>query len=161
MVNVLFVCLGNICRSPMAEGVFRKLVADNKLADRIRIDSAGISDWHEGDPPDLRAQQEMKRRGIDITKLRSRPVVAEDFERFEYILAMDAGNYEALWERCPAERRSRLHFCTAFALEIGVRDVPDPYYGGAEGFAQVYELLSGSANGLLAALRQNGLSKGE
>ena len=151
-VRVLFVCLGNICRSPTAEGVFKKLVADAGLADAFEIDSAGTSGWHAGEPPDPRSQAEALRHGIDLSGQRSRAVAASDFTRFDYIVAMDGENLRELRKRCPVPLQGRLHQLMSFAPSLGVADVPDPYYGGHSGFADVFNIVSAGANGLLAAI---------
>ena len=152
MTKVLFVCLGNICRSPTAEGVFRGLVERRGLGGRIEIDSAGTSGWHIGVPPDTRAQAEAKRRGLDISGLRSRKVAADDFVRFDYIIAMDRENLADLAEQCPPLFRDRLHLFTEFAANPGGPDVPDPYYGGPSGFMKVFDLVTECSEGLLARI---------
>ncbi|MBX3176710.1 MAG: low molecular weight phosphotyrosine protein phosphatase [Candidatus Hydrogenedentes bacterium] len=154
MRRVLFVCLGNICRSPTAEGVFRKLVADRGLAANYEIDSAGTSGWHAGEPPDPRSQEEARRHGIDMSGQRSRAVTAEDFERFDYIVAMDHANLRELRKRCPEHLRDRLHRLTAFAPELGVQEVPDPYYGQGDGFATVFSIVATSAARLLETIER-------
>ena len=108
----------------------------------------GTSDWHAGDSPDLRSQQEALRRGVDLGGIRSRPVVQGDFEHFDFIVAMDTDNLEELRRRCPEKLRSRLYRCTDFAPELGVEDVPDPYYGGPGGFARVFDIISRGAEGV-------------
>ncbi len=148
-VKVLFVCLGNICRSPTAEGVFRKLVAARGLEDAYTVDSAGTSAWHQGEPPDPRSREEALRHGVDISAQRSRPVVVEDFERFDYLVAMDGANLRELRKRCPEPYRARIHRLTVFAPGLGVTDVPDPYYGGDRGFETVYTIIEAGALGLL------------
>lgn len=152
--KVLFVCLGNICRSPTAEGVFRKLVEDRGLSGDFEIDSAGTSAWHRGEAPDPRSQEEALRHGIDLSRQRSRPVVPQDFHQFDYIVAMDGENLRELRKRCPASLQGRLHRLPAFAPELGVSDVPDPYYGGARGFENVFEIVRAGAAGLLAAIEK-------
>jgi protein-tyrosine phosphatase len=150
MTKVLFVCLGNICRSPTAEGVFRDLVRRRGLEKAIRTDSAGTSGWHIDAPPDSRARAEAKRRGISIEDLRSRKVSVADFENFDYIVAMDDANIADLEEICPPPLRGRLHLFTDFAPEGTASCVPDPYYGGPDGFAKVFDLVTQCAGGLLA-----------
>ena len=156
LTKVLFVCLGNICRSPTAEGVFRDLLVRRGLADKILVDSAGTSGWHVGEAPDARSQQEALRRGVDLSEQRSRAVAPSDFERFDYIVAMDGDNLRELKKRCPKELQSRLYLCTEFAPGLGLRDVPDPYYGGADGFARVFEIIAESTRGLLATIEDDG-----
>jgi protein-tyrosine phosphatase len=151
-VRVLFVCLGNICRSPTAEGVFQKLLDDCKLAHRFALDSAGTGGWHEGEPPDRRAQAEARKRGIDISGLRGREVRAGDFEAFDYILAMDKQNLRDLHARCPKELRGKVRLMLDFAPHLDTREVPDPYYGGADGFTHVFDLLEEAAQGLLTEI---------
>lgn len=153
MVNVLFVCLGNICRSPAAEGVFRALVEREGLADRIACDSAGTGSWHIGKAPDARMRAAAKRRGYDLDSLRGRQVTAGDFERFDYVLAMDGENLANLTVICPPGREGRLGRLLDFAPGVGRRDVPDPYYGGADGFERVLDLVEAGAAGLLADIR--------
>lgn len=152
-VKVLFVCLGNICRSPTAEGIFRHLVRERGLETLIHIDSAGTGGWHQGEPPDTRAQAEAKRRGIDISGLRARQVRHTDFTEFDYILAMDGDNHDELRRLCPPQHGERLHYAVSFAPHLNAPEVPDPYYGGARGFAQVYDLLTAVCEGLLGRIR--------
>lgn len=151
MVSVLFVCLGNICRSPTAEGIFRDLVKREGLAEQITIDSAGTAAYHIGSPPDSRAQIEAKRRGIDISGLRGRQAHPGDFEQFDYVLAMDSENHRNLLAICPLDSETKLHMCLDFAPNVDRRDVPDPYYDG--GFDSVYDMLEDAAQGLLADIR--------
>ena len=151
MVSVLFVCLGNICRSPTAEGVFRDLVEREGLGDKIRIDSAGTHAYHIGEPPDGRAQSEAKSRGIDISGLRGRQANAGDFKAFDYVLAMDRSNHQNLMSICPMGEETRLRMFLDFAPEVGRKEVPDPYYEG--GFDRVYDMIEQAAQGLLADIR--------
>lgn len=153
MVKVLFVCLGNICRSPTAQGVFEALVRREGLAGRIHIDSAGTQAYHVGEPPDTRAQQAALRRGIDLSTQRARRVRPEDFLEFDYILAMDRSNYEDLREVCHPDYETRVRLFLEFAAESEEHDVPDPYYGGARGFERVLDLIEQAAAGLLADIR--------
>lgn len=154
MVRVLFVCLGNICRSPTAEGVFRHVVEDAGLMDHIEIDSAGTHAYHIGDPPDLRSQEAARRRGIDLSSLRGRKATAEDIERFDYILAMDAENLANLRAICPAGLDEKVRLFLEFAPNRPEREVPDPYFGGESGFERVLDMIDEAAHGLLAHLRQ-------
>lgn len=156
-VSVLFVCMGNICRSPTAHGVFRKLVGSEGLADRIHVDSAGTHAYHVGEPPDPRAEETARRRGIVLNDLRARKAIAADFERFDYVLAMDRDNYQVLAGICPPQQRHKLHLFLDFAPQLKVREVPDPYYGGGRGFEQVFDLVEIGAEGLLAHIRANAL----
>lgn len=151
MVSVLFVCLGNICRSPTAEGVFRDLVAREGLADHITIDSAGTAAYHVGSSPDSRAQAEAKSRGIDISGLRGRQARRRDFETFDYVLAMDRENHGNLLAICPPDVETRLHMFLDFAPHLGRKDVPDPYYDG--NFNAVFDMIEEAAKGLLADIR--------
>lgn len=155
MVSVLFVCLGNICRSPTAEGVFRDLVEREGLSDRIQIDSAGTHAYHIGEPPDGRAQAEAKRRGIDISGLRGRQARAQDFKTFDYVLAMDRSNHQNLLSICPMDHEDRLSMFLDFAPGVDRKEVPDPYYEG--GFDRVYDMIEEAAAGLLADIREKHL----
>lgn len=150
-VAVLFVCMGNICRSPTAHGVFRQLVEEAGLTDRIEIDSAGTHAYHEGEPPDPRAQETAMRHGIRLHDLRARRARAEDFEYFDYILAMDQDNYHSLSRICPENRglERRLLLLMDYAPHMRTREVPDPYYGAAGGFEMVYDMVEAAARGLL------------
>ncbi len=154
MVKVLFVCMGNICRSPTAHGVFRELVRREGLEDAIQIDSAGTHAYHVGNPPDQRAQATARNRGIDLSDLRARQVTPEDFERFDYVLAMDEENLAILRELCPPGREDRLRLFLDFAPQRPEREVPDPYYGGPQGFEHVFDLVEEAARGLLEDIRQ-------
>lgn len=151
MVSVLFVCLGNICRSPTAEGVFRDLVTREGLADQITIDSAGTAAYHVGSSPDSRAQAEALSRGIDISGLRGRQTHGGDFEKFDYVLAMDRENHGNLLAICPLDVETRLHMFLDFAPHLERKDVPDPYYDG--NFNAVYDMIEEAAKGLLADIR--------
>jgi protein-tyrosine phosphatase len=153
MVKVLFVCMGNICRSPMAHGYFEHLVREAGLADRIMVDSAGTHAYHVGNPPDNRAQQTARRRGIDLSGQRARKALREDFEVFDYILAMDRDNHALLAALSPEGKEHKLHLFLEFAPQLTEREVPDPYYGGADGFEQVFDLVEAAAQGLLADIR--------
>ena len=151
--RVLFVCMGNICRSPTVEGVFRAVVSRELPDFHVEIDSAGTHGYHVGEPPDPRAQRAAQRRGIDLSSLRARRVTAEDFERFDLVLAMDPLNVAALEELCPPEQRARIRLLLEFAPEAGRSDVPDPYYGGSNGFEYVLDLAEQASKGLLIHLR--------
>ncbi|OAJ56590.1 phosphotyrosine protein phosphatase [Paraburkholderia ginsengiterrae] len=157
-VSICFVCLGNICRSPTAEGVMRQLVGEAKLAERILVDSAGTGDWHIGEPPDERAQQAAARRGFDLAALRGRQIAAADFERFDLLIAMDDKNVAGLRQVCPPAQRDKIRLLMEFVPESdsrwgGAREVADPYFGGAEGFEQVLDQCEAACRGLIAALR--------
>jgi protein-tyrosine phosphatase len=147
MTRVLFVCMGNICRSPTAEGVLRRLVRQEGLSDRVEIDSAGTGGWHAGSPPDERATEAARRRGIDLAGA-ARQVEPADFERFDVILAMDRDNLAELRRLAPDEEaRAKVR------LLLGDRDVPDPYYGGDRGFEDVLDLVEEACEELLDELR--------
>lgn len=148
-MRILFVCMGNICRSPTAEGVFRRLVAERAPDVEIEIDSAGTHDYHVDDPPDPRAIAAASRRGIDLRPLRARVIREEDFERFDLIIAMDRLNRETLLDRSPEPFRERIRLFMEFAGDNEVEDVPDPYYGGTPGFERVLDLAEEAAAGLL------------
>ncbi|MCB1864789.1 MAG: low molecular weight phosphotyrosine protein phosphatase [Chromatiales bacterium] len=145
--------MGNICRSPTAEGVFRALVEREGLGDRIVIDSAGTHAWHEGEPPDARSQSTAVARGLDLSDLRARRVAEEDFERFDLVVAMDQDNYMNLARKCPDARVNALHLFMDFAPQFKTREVPDPYYGGPQGFEKVFDMVEAASEGLLAYLR--------
>ncbi len=149
--SVLFVCLGNICRSPLAEGVFRQL-AEREGVD-VEVDSAGTGDWHLGYAPDERAQAVAAKNGVDIAALRARLVTPEDFDRFDHIVAMDASNLANLEAMRPERSKAEIARLLDYAAETGVPDVPDPYYGGPEGFDETYRLVEAGAKGLLNAIR--------
>jgi protein-tyrosine phosphatase len=150
--RILFVCLGNICRSPMAEGVFRRVAEEEGLLDHFAIDSAGLGNWHVGQAPDHRAQAAVSARGVDISSQRARQVAPEDFGNYDLLLVMDAANYAELRRRAPAEARAKIHRFLDFAPEAGTKDVPDPFFGGTEGFDHALDLIEAAARGLLAAL---------
>ena len=154
-VSVLFVCMGNICRSPTAEGVFRHLVRQEQLEDRVHTDSAGTHAYHIGNPPDTRALATAERRGIELHDLRARRVLAEDFDLFDYVLAMDRDNYEILSTICPPGYETRLRMFMEFAPHLKIAEVPDPYYGGASGFERVFDMVEEAAKGLLAEIRSS------
>jgi protein-tyrosine phosphatase len=154
MTRVLFVCLGNICRSPTAEGVFRHLLRQEAPELQVEVDSAGTADYHIGDPPDPRSQRAALRRGIDLSALRARQVVPADFARFDLILAMDRDNLVALEQRRPAHSRARLRLFLEYATDLGRLEVPDPYYGGARGFEEVLDLATAASRGLIVALQE-------
>ena len=156
--RVLFVCLGNICRSPLAEGVFRKSVEaralDKKFPHEFKIDSAGTGDWHIGAPPDPRAQHAAARRGIDLSGLRARQADADDMNAFDYIIAMDHANYASLRRLAGARHRHKVHLFLALCPDIDRDEVPDPYYGDAQGFDEVLDLIEQACEGLLAHIVQ-------
>ncbi len=153
-MRILFVCLGNICRSPSAEAVFRAIAAREAPELTLEIDSAGTAGYHIGDPPDPRSQEAARRRGYDMTPLRARIVDGADFERFDLILAMDTNNLEVLRKRAPAACRERVRLFLEFAPDCGLDEVPDPYYGGPSGFEQVLDLVEEASRGLLIHLKE-------
>ena len=153
MKRVLFVCLGNICRSPTAHGIFQQRVEEAGLSERIHIDSAGTGDWHVGRPPDSRMQEAALQRGYDLSPLRARQVSAEDFHHFDHILAMDNSNLADLRDIQPAGGAEPRLFLD-YARAADTREVPDPYYGGEAGFYQVIDLVEDAAEGLLKTLQQ-------
>jgi protein-tyrosine phosphatase len=155
MVKVLFVCTGNICRSPTAEGVFRQVVRDAGLDGRISTDSAGTHDYHVGEPPDGRSVRAAKSRGVDIADLRARKVRPADFEEFDLILAMDCGHFDQLVRMAPKDRRDRIKLFMDYAPEAPKREVPDPYYGEGTHFTEVLDLVEAASEGLLNSLRHS------
>jgi len=152
------VCMGNICRSPMAHGYFEHLVREAGLEERISVDSAGTHAYHVGQPPDTRAQATARRRGIDLSDQRARKAIAGDFHEFDYVLAMDRDNFAMLRAICPEGQEQKLHLFLEFAPQLAEREVPDPYYGGTGGFEGVLDMVEAAAQGLLQAIReQHGL----
>ena len=148
--------MGNICRSPTAEGVFRHLVGEAGLSDQILIDSAGTHGYHAGEPPDRRATAAAAKRGYDLSGQRARQVSEEDFARFDYVLAMDRANLAHLRAVCPLQHTTKLRLFLEFSERFVEREVPDPYYGGAQGFERVLDLAEDAARGLLMHLQQQG-----
>lgn len=157
MVAVVFVCMGNICRSPTAEGVFRHVVTRAGLAGSITIDSAGTHAYHVGESPDQRSQAVARERGIDLGRQRARKATPDDFNRFDYVIAMDRHNRRDLEHICPPGRDGRLHLLLDFAPAVGEQDVPDPYYGGPLGFDLVFDMIEDASEGLLEHIRANHL----
>lgn len=147
--------MGNICRSPSAEGVFKKLLDEAGLADRVRVDSAGTHAYHISEPPDRRAQRAAKQRGIDISGLRARLFENQDFEVFDYILAMDRQNLDILMDQCPSSCEHKVDLLLNFAPHLRGRNVPDPYYGGPRGFEHVLDLLEDACGALLESIQKN------
>jgi protein-tyrosine phosphatase len=146
--------MGNICRSPTAHGVFRKLVTEQGLDHLIEIDSAGTHAYHVGNPPDRRAQATALRRGVELGDLTARQASREDFETFDYVLAMDQDNYHGLSAICPPGQERKIGLFLDFAPDITAREVPDPYYGGADGFEKVFDMVEAASQGLLADIRR-------
>ncbi|MDH5357744.1 MAG: low molecular weight phosphotyrosine protein phosphatase [Gammaproteobacteria bacterium] len=146
-IKVLFVCMGNICRSPTAEGVFNKLLDDMGTADRFLVDSAGTHAYHVGEQPDSRAQQTAHKRGVKLSNIRARKVASSDFEHFDHILAMDSDNYSMLLAASPKEHHHKVKRFLEYTPEHPENDVPDPYYGGQNGFEHVFDLVEAASKG--------------
>jgi protein-tyrosine phosphatase len=157
MVRVLFVCMGNICRSPLAQGVFENMLRREGLEDEVFVDSAGTGSWHVGSPPDERALSAASLRGIDISAQRARQVRPEDCESFDYILTMDEENYRMVSSLCRGSAMVRPFL--DFATGSPEREVPDPYYGGPDGFERVLDLVEEASKGLLEDIRERHLSR--
>lgn len=152
-IKVLMVCMGNICRSPLAHGLFEELVEKEGLSDLIVVDSAGTHAYHVGEAPDPRSQQTARRHGIELSHQRARRVAYPDFEEFDYILAMDRDNYSILVSSAPEEHHPKIRLFLEFAPERDEEEVPDPYYGGPDGFDRVYDMVEAAAIGLLRDIR--------
>lgn len=152
--RILMVCMGNICRSPTAEAVLRAKLKQARLDDCVTVDSAGTHAYHVGEPPDVRSQKHGHRRGYDLSTLRARKVVHEDFEHFDVILAMDHDNMENLIDICPIEHRGKIELLMSYSPSAPKRIVPDPYYGAAEGFDEVIDLIEKACDGLIATLKK-------
>lgn len=152
MIRVLCVCTGNICRSPTAEAVLRDLARRDDADLALQVDSAGLTAYHVGEPPDERSQRHARRRGYDLSAQRARQLVVADFERFDWILAMDRGHLRELRDLAPTGSRARIHLLLDFVPGWQARDVPDPYYGGAAGFETVLDLVEAGCRGFLSAL---------
>ena len=156
-IRVLFVCMGNICRSPLAEGIFRDLVDRAGLTERFEIDSAGIGDWHAGELPDSRTRAVAQRRGLQLTS-RARQVIVHDLDRFDLILAMDEDNLRGLTRlRAQAPAKTEVRRLLEFDPEAGTMDVPDPYYGGEDGFERVHDMIERACIALLKHIRETRL----
>lgn len=154
MTKVLFVCMGNICRSPTAEGVFRQVVRTQSLEDKVLIDSAGTHGYHVGESPDPRTQRAAAERGYDLSEIRARKVAPDDMEYFDLILAMDRGNLEVLRSLCPPERQHRLKLFMTYARNFDEDEVPDPYYGLGHGFDLVLDMVEDASLGLLETIKR-------
>jgi protein-tyrosine phosphatase len=155
-IKVLFVCMGNICRSPTAEGVFSSLVTKKNLTAHFKIDSAGTHAYHIGDAPDLRAQKAARERGVELKHLRARKVAANDFHEFDHILVMDDDNFASLEAVCPEEFKHKLRHFLDYAPHLKTKEVPDPYYGGSYGFERVLDLVEHASEGFILSLQQAG-----
>lgn len=149
MVKILFVCLGNICRSPTAHGVFEAKLAREGLSNSVVVDSAGTGAWHSGHSPDHRAQEAAKKRGYDLSHIKARPVEIEDFECFDYLLAMDKKNLDDLLAQSPEAYKDKIKLFLSYGQDSKLLEVPDPYYGGIKGFDIVFELVENACEGLL------------
>ena len=160
-IKVLFVCMGNICRSPTAEGVFAKLIKEQDLEAYFVIDSAGTHAYHIGEPPDLRAQHAALERDVEINHLRARKVIMADFEDFDFLLAMDDDNYAVLMEASPEEYKDKISYFLDYAPHLKTREVPDPYYGGKYGFERVLDLIEAASEGFLSNLQKAGRISGQ
>ncbi|MDJ0842541.1 MAG: low molecular weight protein-tyrosine-phosphatase [Acidobacteriota bacterium] len=155
MIRVLMVCTGNICRSPTAEGVFRKMVEERGVQDRFQIDSAGMIAYHVGESPDSRSTRTALAHDIDIRAQRARQVTRDDFDKFDYLLAMDNGHLSDLQAMAPAEAQSKIALFLSYL--DGGGDVPDPYYGGASGFEKTFQLIERGSAAFLDHLDTKGL----
>ncbi|HEX5127707.1 MAG TPA: low molecular weight protein-tyrosine-phosphatase [Rhodocyclaceae bacterium] len=153
MKRILFVCTGNICRSPTADGVARFWAAKTGMDGELHFDSAGTQAYHEGEAPDPRAQRVAAQRGYDLSRLRARRIAARDFEIFDLILAMDRGHLRELQRDCPREHHHKLAMFLSFAERFPAGDVPDPYYGGEHGFEQVLDMCEDAVQGIIDHLR--------
>ncbi|HEY0666172.1 MAG TPA: low molecular weight protein-tyrosine-phosphatase [Gallionella sp.] len=158
-IRVIFVCMGNICRSPTAEAVFRHYVENAGLSGKIAIDSAGTHDYHVGEPPDARTQRAARQRGYEMGDLRGRQVEAEDFRRFDYVLAMDQANLSILQRIAPKDAGTQAQLFLEYARHHAEREVPDPYFGGADGFERVLDMVEDAAEGLLQHIRKRHLQQ--
>lgn len=157
MTKVLFVCMGNICRSPSAEGVFRRMIDEAGLADAVGVDSAGTHNFHVGEAPDARAMAAARKRSYDLSQCVARQITAEDFRDYDLILAMDWENLSALQQQCPKVYRHKLMLLMRFANEFEEATVPDPYYGGPEGFNKVLDYIEDACQGVLEMVRKRAL----
>jgi protein-tyrosine phosphatase len=153
VIKVLFVCTGNICRSPTADGVFRKLVRDAGLEGHIGVDSCGLSAYHVGELPDPRSREMAKSRGIDLGDIRSRKIRPNDYHEFDYVLAMDAGHFHDMRRQAPATHHERIEMFLDYHPTMAGQSVPDPYYGGANGFVHVFDMIEEASKSLLAQIR--------
>jgi protein-tyrosine phosphatase len=157
MVRVLFVCMGNICRSPLAQGVLENVLRREGLQGEVFVDSAGTGSWHAGSPPDERAQRSASSRGLDLSSQRARQIAREDCESFDYILTMDEANYRTVAALCRG--RAEVRPFLDFAGGSPETEVPDPFYGGPEGFEHVLDLVEAASEGLLEDIKKNHLAR--
>ncbi|NIY74705.1 low molecular weight phosphotyrosine protein phosphatase [Thalassospira sp. HF15] len=154
MIKVLFVCTGNICRSPTADGVFRKLVREAGLEDHISVDSCGLSAYHVGELPDPRSREMAKSRGIDLSDIRSRKIKPDDYLQFDYVLAMDHGHLHDMRRQAPNTHQNRIELFLDYHPTLAGQSVPDPYYGGSNGFVDVFDMIEEASSKLLADIRE-------
>lgn len=152
-VKVLFICMGNICRSPSAEAVFHNMVETSSLKDYVEVASAGTHDYHVGGPADHRSHKAASDRGIDMSNHRAQHFKKEHFDYYDYLLVMDDKNYEHVMRMCPKGHEDKVHYFMDFAPQLGVKEVPDPYYGGADGFDNVLDLIEAASAGLMSEIR--------
>ena len=148
--------MGNICRSPTAEGVFFALIKEQKVDAQFAIDSAGTHAYHQGEAPDLRAQKAAKDREVNLSHIKARKVIFADFEEFDYLLAMDDDNHQILMEACPDQFKHKVKYFLEYAPHLDTREVPDPYYGGKYGFERVLDMVEEASVGFLNSLKQSG-----
>jgi len=153
-LRVVFVCTGNICRSPTAEGVLRQMAAERGLADQIEVASAGLEDWHAGAPPDPRSQAHARQRGCDLSALRAQHFSPKDFDTHDLVIALDAVHHTQLLRMCPPARRHTLKRAADFSARVSAGGVPDPYYGTAADFEHVLDLVEAVCEGILAGLQR-------
>ncbi|MDD2760937.1 MAG: low molecular weight phosphotyrosine protein phosphatase [Methylomonas sp.] len=156
-IKVLFVCMGNICRSPTAEGVFSAMLGAHDLLEVFDVDSAGTHAYHIGDAPDLRAQKAARERGVELKHLKARKVRPQDFEEFDYILVMDDDNHAIMYQACPDDHKHKIRHFLEYAPHLNQREVPDPYYGGAYGFERVLDMVEAASAGFIETLRREGV----
>ncbi|MEW6678369.1 MAG: low molecular weight protein-tyrosine-phosphatase [Pseudomonadota bacterium] len=159
-VSILLCCMGNICRSPTAEGVLRDRLHQAGLADRVHLDSAGTHDYHVGKAPDVRAQAAARQRGYDLSSLRARQVTRQDFQDFDLVLAMDTDNLQSLVRICPDDARQKVRRFLSFSTRYHDQDVPDPYYGSGDGFERVLDMVEDAVAGLIEAVHKGNIRTG-
>ncbi len=153
-VKVMFVCMGNICRSPSAEAVFHYMVQTSGLRDYIEVASSGTHDYHVGGPADQRSHAAALQRGIDMSSHRAQHFKKQHFEDYDYIVVMDRTNHEHVMRHCPAHQQDKVHYFLDFAPQLNIKEVPDPYYGGEDGFEHVLDLVEAASAGLMAEIRE-------
>jgi len=154
VIKVLFVCTGNICRSPTADGVFRKMVRDAGLHEHISVDSCGLSAYHVGELPDPRSREMAQSRGIDLSDIRSRKIKPTDYYEFDYVLAMDDGHMRDMRRQAPNTHQHRIELFLDYHPSMAGQSVPDPYYGGANGFVDVFDMIEEASSNLLSHIRE-------